>query len=109
MAEIPTGPQGPIKPRVFNPDSFKRLERPTVERPAGSVKTFSETMGNFVNDVNDLQGQAATSVERFLTGEIKDAHDVMIAVEKASVSFELMMELRNKMVEAYHEVFRMQV
>ncbi|RKY86908.1 flagellar hook-basal body complex protein FliE, partial [candidate division KSB1 bacterium] len=46
---------------------------------------------------------------KLLTGEIKDVHDVMVAVEKANTSFELMMEIRNKMLDAYREIMRMQV
>ncbi len=44
-----------------------------------------------------------------MTGEVEDAHDVMVAVEKAGISFELMMEIRNKMIEGYNEIMRMQV
>ena len=62
-----------------------------------------------LKDVNELQADAGEHVEKLLTGEIKDVHDVMIAVEKAGTSFELMMELRNKMIDAYREVMRMQV
>ena len=52
---------------------------------------------------------AITDKAQFLTGEIENVHDVMIAVEKAGISFEMLMEIRNKMIEAYHELMRMQV
>lgn len=74
-----------------------------------STVSFEQTMKNFVNDVDEAQKFAGESVERLLTGEIKDVHDVMIAVQKAGTSFELMMEIRNKMIDAYREVMRMQV
>ena len=76
---------------------------------AENVKSFEETLKGFINNVNDLQIDAGKSVEKLLTGEIKDIHDVMIAVEKAGTSFELMMEIRNRMIDAYREVMRMQV
>ncbi|MCK4966087.1 flagellar hook-basal body complex protein FliE [bacterium] len=71
--------------------------------------SFEDTMKKFINDVDSAQKYAGESVEKLMTGEIKDIHDVMIAVQKAGTSFELMMEMRNKMIEAYREVMRMQV
>lgn len=74
-----------------------------------NVATFEETVKKFIEDVNEAQRYAGETVDRFMTGEIKDIHDVMIAVEKAGTSFELIMEIRNRMIEAYHEIMRMQV
>jgi len=79
------------------------------EQSKPQVKSFKETLNQFMDDVNELQKDAGTSVEKLLTGEIKDVHDVMVAVEKANTSFELMMEIRNKMLDAYREIMRMQV
>jgi len=87
----------------------KRLPLPVIDKNPNNIETFQETLTGFIKNVNDLQGEAGRSIERLLTGEIKDVHDVMIAVEKAGTSFELMMEIRNKMIEAYHEILRMQV
>ncbi len=106
MARIPgalPGPMKPIKPVDLN------LKQPVINNNRQVHRTFSETMEDFVQDVNDLQEHSGKTVERFLTGEIENVHDVMVAVEKAGISFELMMEIRNKMIEAYHEVMRMQV
>jgi len=63
----------------------------------------------FLEEVNALQRDAGESVEKLVAGEINDVHEVMVAVEKAGVSFELLMELRNKMIEAYQELMRIQV
>ena len=71
--------------------------------------SFEQTLKKFIKDVDEAQKFAGESVEKLLTGEIKDIHDVMIAVEKAGTSFELMMEIRNKMIDAYREIMRMQV
>ncbi len=87
---------------------FNLPETPKLaQKPKGA--TFGETLKGFVDNVNDLQFDAKKSVDRLITGEIKDVHDVMIAVEKAGVSFEMMMEIRNKMIVAYNEFMRMQV
>ncbi len=70
---------------------------------------FEQTLKKFIEDVDQAQKFAGESVEKLMTGEIKDIHDVMIAVEKAGTSFELMMEIRNKMIDAYREIMRMQI
>lgn len=71
--------------------------------------SFSDTLNQAVRDVNTLQGEAGEAVQRMVSGEETDIHNVMIAVEKAKTSFELLMEVRNKTIEAYREIMRMQV
>lgn len=71
--------------------------------------SFSETLSQAVRDVNALQGEAGKAIERMVSGEATDMHEVMIAVEKAKTSFELLMEIRNKTIDAYKELMRMQV
>jgi len=69
-------------------------------------ESFQSVLKSFVNDVNDLQHKAADVEHKFLTGEISDVHQVMLASEEASISFELLMEIRNKLVESYKEIIR---
>ena len=71
--------------------------------------SFKETVSNFVNEVNDLQIKAGESVENFATGKVENVHEVMIAMSKAEISFKFMMETRNKLIDAYKEIIRMQV
>ncbi len=106
MPQIP-GAASPFIGKIDRPDFD--LKQPKIDDNKQVYKSFGETLSEFVEDVNELQKDSGTAVERFLTGEIEDAHDVMIAVEKAGISFEMMMEIRNKMIEGYHELFRMQV
>ncbi len=70
---------------------------------------FTRILGDMVNNVNDLQLKADKSIQNFVTGETKGIHEVMIAVEKSSISFQFLNQVRNKAVEAYQEVMRMQV
>lgn len=94
----------------LTPQPITSQEQSKVQKTTtGKVKSFEETLKGFISDVNNLQQDAGKSVEKLLTGEIKDVHDVMVAVEKAGTSFELMMEIRNKMIDAYREVMRMQI
>lgn len=80
-----------------------------VETAEGESASFAETLKKFLSDVNQLQLDANEQVQRMVAGEVENLHDVMVAVEKASISFELLLEIRNKVLEAYQELMRMQV
>lgn len=70
---------------------------------------FGDVLKQMVEDVNSMQVAADEMQVQLATGEISDVHDVMIAVEEANVAMELMLEIRNKIIEAYQEVMRMPV
>lgn len=72
-------------------------------------KSFGDTMKEFVHDVDQMQKNADIQTERYATGDLRDIHEVMIAAEKANISFQLLVEIRNKMMESYRELMRMQV
>ena len=76
---------------------------------AENGESFSQVLERFVGDVNALQSKASESIEKLATGEISDVHQVMIAVEEANTAMEFMLEIRNKIVEAYQEIMRMPV
>jgi flagellar hook-basal body complex protein FliE len=61
-----------------------------------------------LNDVNRLKLEADVAVENLATGKQKDIHATMIALEKADVAFQLLMQIRNKIISAYETVMRMQ-
>lgn len=71
----------------------------------GAGKFFTE----LVSKVNDLQNQSDKAIQGLASGENKNLHEVMISMEKASISFQFMSSVRNKALEAYQEVMRMQV
>ncbi|MFP4521801.1 MAG: flagellar hook-basal body complex protein FliE [Fibrobacterota bacterium] len=73
------------------------------------VPAFKDTLKSFMHDVNHMQNHADRSIEKMVAGEITDVHQVMMAVEEANTSFNLMMEIRTKMLDAYQEIMRMQV
>ena len=75
------------------------------QNPGGSE--FLDTLRNAVSQVKDLQSQADQQVSGMLNGSGQDVHSAMIAVEKANLAFELMVQVRNKIVSAYQEVSRM--
>ena len=94
-------PLGPIQ----NGKIDQKLGKTEQKNGAG----FKETISSYVNEVNDLQVKAGESIENFATGKVENVHEVMIAMSKAEVSFKFMMETRNKLVDAYKEIMRMQV
>ncbi len=77
--------------------------------PKPDKESFKKTLLGYIDQINELQNRADKSIEKLISGEAKDLHQVMIAAEEASISFQLMMELRNKILDAYHEVMRIQV
>ncbi|HEY5514383.1 MAG TPA: flagellar hook-basal body complex protein FliE [Geomonas sp.] len=70
---------------------------------------FGKLLGDMVGKVNDLQNSADKSIQSLATGESKGLHEVMLAVEKASISFQMLTQVRNKAMEAYQEIMRMPV
>ncbi|MDY6986686.1 MAG: flagellar hook-basal body complex protein FliE [Thermodesulfobacteriota bacterium] len=78
----------------------------TAGQPQGH---FGDILTTAIDQVNSLQGQAEQAVQELAAGTQKDIHGTMIALEKAEVSFKLMMQVRNKIIAAYEEMMRMQV
>lgn len=76
-----------------------------VSPAEGAGKFFKE----LVSKVNDLQVQSDKSIQGLASGENKNLHEVMISMEKASISFQFMTTVRDKALNAYQEVMRMQV
>ncbi len=68
--------------------------------------SFERLLGRFVDEVSDLQKDVDASVRKGATGEPEEIHDMLLAVNKAELSFRLLVEVRNKLVEAYQEVMR---
>lgn len=76
---------------------------------AAPMASFQEFFADAAKQTNGLQGQAEEAKQRLLVGESDDLHGVMIAIEKADLAFQLTMAVRNKVIDAYQEVMRMQI
>jgi len=70
---------------------------------------FSDILSNALDNVNRLQLESEEYKNLLITGEIDNLHDVTIAQEKANISLQLTLSIRNKIVEAYREIMRMQI
>jgi flagellar hook-basal body complex protein FliE len=81
------------------------------QQPVGAANKsgFAELLQQSISKVNNAQKAADMSVQRAVLGQEQDLHRVMIAQEEASLTFELLMEVRNKLLEAYQQIMQMQV
>ena len=70
---------------------------------------FSDVLGEMVRDVQGRQTAASSAMNGVLTGEGVPLHEAVLASEEASISFQLLVEIRNKLLESYQELMRMQV
>jgi flagellar hook-basal body complex protein FliE len=94
----------PIDPAQFQRD----IQRPASGPREAQPSAFSENLQNTLQQIEDLQAQADQKVADFVSGKSVDVHSVMISVEKADLSFQLMMQVRNKIVKAYQDIANMQ-
>jgi len=78
-------------------------------KPASIAEGTGKFLGELVNKVNDLQMNADKEIQKLSTGESKGLHEVMLAMEKSGVSFQFLTQVRNKALDAYQEIMRMQV
>jgi flagellar hook-basal body complex protein FliE len=81
---------------------------PTVPSSSETEGGFGATLKNAISQVNELSDNSDQKVAQLVQGDRQDVHNVMIAVEKADIAFQLMMQVRNKIVNAYQEVSKLQ-
>lgn len=92
------------------PVEFPELKSSRIdETQAPEGASFGDTLNRAWTAVNRQQNEKDAAVETLATGRTPDIHNTMIAVQKADISFNLMMQVRNKIVAAYEEIMRMQV
>jgi flagellar hook-basal body complex protein FliE len=75
----------------------------------GGTTGFKDVFGKYLNEVNGIQQSADKSVRDLTTGNLDSLHQVVVALNEADLSFQLMMQMRNKLIDAYREIMRMQV
>ena len=91
---------------------INRIDQPVAPAIGGAgetEKSFAATLKDAVNQVNDAQKQSDYKMQELATGKSQNIHETMIAAEKADIALRLMVQVRNKMIEAYQEMMRMQV
>ncbi len=85
---------------------------PQLQKPKAGGEgqdSFGDLLKNAVNNVENLQQEATVAQDKLVSGEAAELHQVMIAAEKAGLSFDLLLEIRRRLVDAYQELIRMPV
>lgn len=82
---------------------------PSVTTGGGTHRSFDAWMTAQINNVNAQVRAADTQVQALAVGEVDNLHQVMQSLEKAKLSFELMVQVRNRVLEAYQDIMRMQI
>ena len=86
-----------------------RAHRVRPEKSDPSAASFGDTLEQAIHKVNDLHQVADKKAQAMATGENTNISEVMLAAEKADIALKLMMSVRNKVIDAYQEVMKMQV
>lgn len=92
--------------KTFSELSTKRVG---LQKSDASEASFGDTLKQAVEKVNDMQKVADKQMQAVASGEQTNISEVMIAAEKADIALKLMMSVRNKVIDAYQEVMKMQV
>lgn len=107
-----------VAPKIEDPSLGRLAPQPSAtgaesaalaNRGNSVFESFSKLLSQAMQDVNQVQQAADTDASRLVSGDPVDVHQVMIGMEKANVAFGLTLQVRNKLVEAYQEIMRMQV
>ena len=94
-------------PGVAAPTPLGQPGEITPGQPAGD--SFGNVLGKLISDVNTKQNAATAAVDGLQSGQGVPLHQAVIAMEEANVSFQLMVEVRNKLLDSYQELMRMQI
>lgn len=94
-------------PGVQGPGPLKGPLETNPAQPAG--ESFASVLGKMVGEVNASQHAANDAVAALQSGQNTSLHQAVIAMEEANISFQLMVEVRNKLLDSYQELMRMQI
>jgi flagellar hook-basal body complex protein FliE len=89
------------------PEELEQALSTTSTQPGGN--SFASVLSQMVSDVNAEQGASAQAVSALQGGQNVPLHQAVIAMEEANISFQLMVEVRNRLMDAYQEIMRMQL
>jgi flagellar hook-basal body complex protein FliE len=83
----------------------------TIVAPSAAAQSgqFQDILSSTINSIEGASKDASTAVQKFLTGENEELHTTILATQKAQLAFELGLQVRNKVVDAYQEVMKMAI
>ncbi len=92
-----------------NPLASSDLVKKGKEVEKSGQSDFGEVLKESLNEVNELQKKGQEAMSDIATGQVKDLHQAALAIDKAEMSMKLMLEVRNKAINAYKEILRTQI
>jgi len=98
---MPVNPVGPAP-------AAAAVQNSAAAEPRGQ-KSFAQVLEEKLAQVDALQKKADALLEGFFAGQVSDVHEVMLAMQQAELALQLAVEVRNRVIEAYQEVARMQL
>jgi len=99
----------PVQLPVSGTPAISAPSAATAGAPGKTFSDFTTLLSNAIDAVNGTQAAADTAATNLVTGKSTDVHDVMISMEKAKVTFDLAVQVRNKVLDAYNEMMHTQV
>lgn len=95
---------------VLRSTATQAAGKPSEVAPAAGAPNFADLLKNSIEKVNQVQEQSSQMADKLAAGDTsQNLHEVIIALQTASVSFQEMVQVRNKIVSAYQDVMNMQV
>lgn len=109
----PVMPVGAIAPEqlnaLFPTDGVPGASNPVAHASAASIGGFADMVTKGITEVNQQLLASQTGLQRLATGDTQNLHQVMIQLEESRMSFQLMMQVRSRLLEAYQDVMKMQI
>jgi len=94
---------------VNNPTPQISSEQSAGNSVSPTEQNFADFISSTISQVNKSQLEGDRSIEKLHSGEAQNLHDVMISVEQADISLRMLVQVRNKAIQAYEEIMRMQI
>jgi flagellar hook-basal body complex protein FliE len=94
---------------ITNIAAIAMPQLPAALSPAGQPGEFQKMLTGAIGQLESLHNNASDSVQKFLSGENEELHTTILATQKAELAFQLGLQVRNKVVDAYQEIMKMQM
>ncbi len=88
--------------------TFNNVNNSIASIPKEEVQSFADTLSSSLQEVQNMQTQKSVETKKFVSGETQNVHDLMMTLQKASIGISMTTAVRNKALEAYKELSRMQ-
>jgi len=92
-----------------NPSSLPAIQTASQPPQTSTAGQFEKTFSKLLDKANQTHVDADQSIDQMIAGETESLHEVVMSVAKADMSFRLLLEIRNRLIDSYQEIMRMQV